>query len=124
MKKYLTISSLIVLLILSAFSFPENGCEEEMATLPCFLTQTNPDDGNCPASYSFFAPLGCSGYSWSLTGDAYFTSGTTSNTANVTVQRQMYTHGSFTISLVKTGSCFGESSCSQSFGVTAEIYCQ
>lgn len=131
MKKYLTIPFLITFLFLSSFSTPENSSftgevcsDEKESSLPCFLTQVNPDDGNCPASYTFFAPLGCSGYSWSLSGNAYFSSGTTSNSATVIVQRQQYVTGSFTISLMKTGSCFGESACSQSFAVTKEIYCQ
>jgi len=91
----------------------------------CFiLATTNPSDGSCPASYAFnVAPsVGCSNYSWSVSGDAYFNSGTTSSSASVIVQRKLYVGGSFTITANLT--CNGiRRSCSQTYLVTAESYC-
>ncbi len=88
----------------------------------CFLTQTNPADGNCPGAYHLTAPPSSS-YSWSVSGDAYIAVPTTANKQSISVipQRRLWDNGYFTVTLSTSGS----SSCSKSYTVLAEgLYCQ
>ncbi len=107
---------------------PQNNLEEEAAMLggfnSCLMSYTSdPSDGSCPSSYTFTAfPSGCSNYSWSVNGNAYFSSGTTSQSASVIVQRHMYYDRSFTVTA--TMNCSGTiRTCSRTFTVTRENYC-
>ncbi len=86
----------------------------------CFLVITNPADGNCPAQYTFAAPLFAGPFQWSVSGDAYFNSGTTSNQASVIPQRSLNQSGSFTITLLKGDG----TSCSRTFSVSPEDLCE
>lgn len=95
-------------------------CTIEMADqLFCFLTVTDPNDGNCPASYTFIAPLGGGPYEWTLSGDAFFVNGFKGGSVSVIPQRSILVDGSFTISLFENGVF----QCRRTFTVTAETYC-
>lgn len=98
--------------------------EDEPGTrslLGCYITQTNPDDGYCPAVYHLTAPLSSS-YSWSVSGDGYIAVPTTANKRSISVipQRKLWSDGSFYVQLVTNGT----NACGKNYIVTAEYLCE
>lgn len=110
---------ILCMLFITSGSDLRAAAEETATPIFCFLTSTDPNDGNCPAQYQFTTIDDGSSFQWSVSGDAYFNSGTTSNQASVIPQRNYWNDGSFTVTLRKNGVV----QCSKSYTVTAERYC-
>lgn len=103
----------------ASFDNEEMCLDEETMVFPCFLTQTDPSDGNCPAQYTFYGAI-ANTYLWTVSGSAYFSSATNNQQASVIPQRSFTETRSFTISLYRNGVF----ACSSTYTVLPEGSCQ